>query len=465
MKSFAMRTYLYSLSILDVLIVLSCSQDALLTYHDQESLCRTISSCNSVTKEQLISYLEKETTRTRGLSNNYSIDTRVNSEGDTLMYIVNFNGHGWKILSADSRTPAILAEGNEGSFSQDEGSPALSVWMDMLSTDMTNVRRCNDEQLTFSSEEISANKAFWNLKQKEPSRNPRPPQYEGYWITHTTSETIVDETLEHMTPHWHQSTPYNQYCPLKSWSSTEHQPAGCVAVAGAQVLYYLHGKIGVPAEAYGTCSIVNGEPVFGNSSASNWDQMSPNFVYPGDTADKEAILIRKIGRLVEMQYSDTSSTSHSSRLKTFAFPDQGLNCNRSDYCQDTVKRYLNNQYPVIVSATDQLIPINGHWHCFVIDGYKKTHVKYTHCHEFIPAHPETIILPGSGYESYYTYSYSTPEITAIKINWGWWTQWAGDQILNDGWYTLTADWEVEKDGETYTYNHNVKMLYDFSIAN
>lgn len=466
MKSFAMRTYLHPFSILPVLIVLSCSQDTLLTYHDHESLSRTVSSNNSVTNEQLISYLEKETTRTRGLSDNYSIETRVNSEGDTLMYIVNFNGHGWKIISADNRTPAILAEGNDGSFSQDEGSPALSVWMDMLSTDMTNVRRCNDEQLTFSSEEISANKAFWNLKQKEPSRNPRPPQYEGYWITHTTSETIVDETLEHMTPHWHQSTPYNQYCPLKSWSSTEHQPAGCVAVAGAQVLYYLHGKIGVPVEAYGSCNIVNGDPLFGDSSVSNWEQMSPSFTYPNhpEDAEIEAILIRKIGHLVEMTYADTSSTANYTMLKTLAFPDQGLSCSKSNYCQDTVARYLNLQYPVIVSASDQLIPLNGRWHCFVIDGYKKTHLKYTHCHEFIPADPETIILPGSGYESYYTYSYSTPEITAIKINWGWWTQWAGDEILNDGWYTLTSNWEVEKDGQIYSYNHNVNMLYDFRIA-
>lgn len=466
MKSFAMRTYLHPFSILPVLIVLSCSQDTLLTYHDHESLSRTVSSNNSVTNEQLISYLEKETTRTRGLSDNYSIETRVNSEGDTLMYIVNFNGHGWKIISADNRTPAILAEGNDGSFSQDEGSPALSVWMDMLSTDMTNVRRCNDEQLTFSSEEISANKAFWNLKQKEPSRNPRPPQYEGYWITRTTSETIVDETLEHMTPHWHQSTPYNQYCPLKSWSSTEHQPAGCVAVAGAQVLYYLHGKIGVPVEAYGSCNIVNGDPLFGDSSVSNWGQMSPSFTYPDhpEDAEIEAILIRKIGHLVNMTYADTSSTANYTKLKTLAFPDQGLSCSKSNYCQDTVARYLNLQYPVIVSASDQLIPLNGRWHCFVIDGYKKTHLKYTHCHEFIPADPETIILPGSGHESYYTYSYSTPEITAIKINWGWWTQWAGDEILNDGWYTLTSNWEVENGGHIYSYNHNVKMLYDFRIA-
>lgn len=464
MKSSAMRTYLYSLSILTVLIVLSCSQDALLTYHDQESLSRPVSSSNSVTKEQLISYLEKETTWTRGLSDNYSIETRVNSEGDTLMYIVNFNGHGWKILSADSRTPAILAEGNEGSFSQDEGSPALSVWMDMLSTDMANVRRCGDEQLVFSSEEISANKAFWNQTQKEPDRGPRPPQYEGYWVTHTTSETFVDDTLGHMTPHWVQGAPYNQYCPLKSWSLTEHQPAGCVAVAGAQVLYYLHSKIGVPVEAYGSCTIVDGEPIFDGSSVSNWGQMSPDYLYPFP-ADKEAILIAKVGDLVGMHYSDTSSWAYSSRLKTIAFPDQGLNCNRSNYCQDTVIRYLNNQYPVIVSASDQLIPLNGRFHCFVIDGYKKTHLLYTHCHEFIPADPEMIILPGSGYESYYTYSYSEPEITAIKINWGWPSQWRSVNPLNNGWYTLTANWEVEKtDGTEYTYNHNVSMIFDFTIS-
>ncbi|MBS7290460.1 MAG: Spi family protease inhibitor [Bacteroidales bacterium] len=30
--------------------------------------------------------------------------------GDTLMYVINFaNGNGWKIISADTRTPSILA--------------------------------------------------------------------------------------------------------------------------------------------------------------------------------------------------------------------------------------------------------------------------------------------------------------------------------------------------------------------
>lgn len=449
--------FLYGL----VLMIASCEKGADAVSLDSEEERLIVSSDDFVTKSQLVSLINKKANNTRGVSlDDYSIEARLSAEGDTLMYVVNYNGQGWTIFSADSRTPAILAEGDSGSFSVEEGSPALSLWMEMLSTNMANVRRSCDENLKFTSEEISANKTFWSDSEQEPIRNPRPPQYEGYWITHTSIETFVYDTLEHMTPRWYQIAPYNQYCPLKSWSLTVHQPAGCVAVAGAQILYYLHGKIGVPVNAYGSCSIVDGTPYFSDLSESNWEQMSPDYPNPG-TAEKEAILIAKVGDLVGMHYSDTSSWSYSSRLKRIAFPDQGISCSRSDYCQDTIKRYLNLQYPVIVSASDLLIPI-GRFHTFVIDGYKKTYKRYTYCHEFIPADPETMILPGSGYESYYTYDTSAPDITAIKINWGWNTQWREENPLNDGWYTLTADWVVENNG-SYNYNHNVSMIYGFEI--
>ncbi len=59
------------------------------------------------------------------------------------------------------------------------------------------------------------------------------------------------------------------------------------------------------------------------------------------------------------------------------------------------------------------------------------------------------------------YTYSSSDLTDIKINWGWSTQWTGNK--NDDWYTLTGDWSVE-DGNTYSYN-NRKMVYGFSVAN
>ena len=62
---------------------------------------------------------------------------------------------------------------------------------------------------------------------------------------------------------------------------------------------------------------------------------------------------------------------------------------------------------------------------------------------------------------YISYSYSTPQITAIKINWGWSTQWNEYTPFNDGWYTLTGGWTVDDGNDIYDYNHNRTIIYGF----
>lgn len=57
----------------------------------------------------------------------YAIEPYHDKDGEVLMYIVNFDDGGWKIYSADKRTPPIIAEGEKGRFSLKEGSPALSA--------------------------------------------------------------------------------------------------------------------------------------------------------------------------------------------------------------------------------------------------------------------------------------------------------------------------------------------------
>ena len=52
-------------------------------------------------------------------------------------------------------------------------------------------------------------------------------------------------------------------------------------------------------------------------------------------------------------------------------------------------------------------------------------------------------------------------MTGIKINWGWWTQWSSHPV-NDGWYSLASDWTVTCNSETYSYNHNVSMIYNLT---
>lgn len=389
----------------------------------------------------------------------YTIEPMRYAEGDTIAYIINTNGHGWKILSADSRTPAILAEDYRGSFSLTDGNPGIRIWIDCMKADMAAVRRASDDQLKFSEEEIAAHKAFWNTytpRIELPPDTPWPGS--GRWETHLIStEEIPVDSVMHMAPEWDQNEPYNVYCPLKSWSLDRHVPAGCVAIAGAQVLYCLHYKLGIPEKAYGLLSWNGNTPIYGLPSSSNWDMMSFSYC-PSGTADKEAILIQRAGYFTSMHYADTASSTSHTHLRTDFFPEHGISCSQHSYSQDTVKKYLITGAPVIVSAYDSMLFGSGH--CFAIDGYKRTKIKSTYYHIYVTDDPGASVPEG-----YETVSYSAPEIVAIKINWGWWDQW-NPYFLNDGWYTLTGDWVTEDLEENSThYNYYRDMIYGFTSNN
>ena len=92
----------------------------------------------------------------------------------------------------------------------------------------------------------------------------------------------------------------------------------------------------------------------------------------------------------------------------------------------------------------------------------RTRTKTSTYHFWEPFDPENFQDLNNEYASYTTISYSSPEITSIKINWGWWTQWT--YYMNDGWYTLTGSWHTERrNGETNNYNYWRKMITNYSI--
>ena len=74
---------------------------------------------------------------------------------------------------------------------------------------------------------------------------------------------------------WDQGEPYNEFCPWVTSDMKERAPAGCVAVAGAEVLYYLHNRYGVPvnmvSEGYCNGVIGNYSRWFGNADSDVWD--------------------------------------------------------------------------------------------------------------------------------------------------------------------------------------------------
>ena len=389
-----------------------------------------------------------------------SIEALLGADSDTLMYVVNYgNGQGWQILSADSRTPAILAEGKSGSFSLEGGSPALRVWMEGLKMNMSAVRQANDDGLKFSAEEIALNKTFWTGDQP---RQEFPPVIEadGEYVVRTTSEIIVVDTLDHMVPKWDQDSPYNVYCPNRTDTSYLRSPVGCVAIAGSQVLKYLHDTLGVPSLIPSHCSLNGNTPVFSDYTNTVWNSMS--YDYNVSSTDSVAVLLRYVGHLSGMHYNNDYSWALPANLRTNVINYLGISCSHGNYNENAVKSSLEDRMPVIVTATNLLIPLDGEIHSFVIDGFKKTYTKYTHHHFWEPYDP--LAIPDlTLHPDYYTYSYTSPDITQIKINWGWCSQWLSGYHYNDDWYTLTDDWATVHNGSIVTWNYNRQMIYGFVV--
>ena len=68
-------------------------------------------------------------------------------QGAIIFYVINYES-GWEIVSADKRTPVLLAKGKNGSFSMKgyESSPwgtwMFTVGLDVLNTRLRRSRRC-----------------------------------------------------------------------------------------------------------------------------------------------------------------------------------------------------------------------------------------------------------------------------------------------------------------------------------
>lgn len=456
-----MKNLVYLLVIPILSVAFGCTREDMPASQTAKASWSASLTDNFVGIGQIKAYVDREKPASKADAGpTYAVIPYCGSEGDTLMYIVNYgNGDGWQIFSSDARTPAVIAEGESGSFSVENGSPAVQVWLECTAADISAVRGASDEDLAFSADEIEANLSKWNIH--KPRVIP-DPEGDGHWVTQLVSaEEYVYDTLGHITPHWVQIEPYNSYCPLKSNSNTLRAPAGCVAVSAAQVLYYLHNKLGVP-ETMMSEGVVNGNvlsytQVFSSPSSAVWAQMDSTYQSAGP-ADKEAIMIGHIGKTIGMSYGNNSSMALLDSLDSSLFAPYGITCSHLWYYSTaTIKSNLINRIPVIVGASDNNY---SNSHCFVIDGYKRTRTRYYYYHYWVydnpdPWNPKWV----PNHDPYYTSYDSNPEVKYIKINWGWPTQW-GTPAYNDGWFSITANWVVNGN---ITYNHVMETIQDFGI--
>ena len=467
-----MKKFIYiECLVISIVTLSSCDKDLIISPSGDIFLYETmVSNNNFISLDQVENYVCNNWPKTKGNGErDYTITTYGEIDNTPLLYIINYGGgNGWQILSSDARTPSVIAQGDNGYFSLEEGSPAVRIWLDLMAADIAAVRNSSDDYLTFSAEEIAANKRVWFDDGSKDGDDGS-----GHWETTVSSQVFISEEIEHMTPQWDQDEPYNAYCPLTLNSSSVRAPAGCVAVAAAEVLYYLHSRLGVPEEmnSYGYCTgnILDFTQYFSVPSSTVWAQMDTSSHLYYQPADAEAIMIGSVGVSVMMHFDynilngQYFSWTLPANIRTHLFSPRGISSSHGNYDASIVRSNLENYLPVIVTASDQLIPANGDIHTFVIDGFQKTYTKYTYYHHWVtddPLHPKGHVDPD--HMPYITYFQSAPAISAIKINWGWKSQWHGNQV-NNGWFSITAGWTVTNGG-TYDYNHNIQMIYDMAVA-
>lgn len=407
-------------------------------------------------------------------------------DGIPVFYVIDYN-EGWEIVSADKRGPIVLGHNDTGSFDENMTNEPLLCWIESLGGDIISRRYDSGHEENISEWAIEREAAclkHWSSINAESVfiRNYIPetkvihdsimPPPGGHWeLRSVESETLVDTVVNHLTQtSWHQHRPHNNACPFKSTPNLAdsviadiRSPAGCVAIAAAQLLYYYHYKIGTPVNAPSSayCNDRNNAspaPVVHidtTMSSTVWNAMSLN---THGSYDASYALIADIGKRVNMDYGDSGSGALSSDLQS-VFSYYGLSLTYYDSYQPVLMlSSLQRGFPCYVSAYgtrehhffNYYTYSNGH--AFLVDGYKSYYTKYTKTYEWIePLSPDEQSI----IEDMIVIEYSTPYITTIQMNWGW------DTSNNNETFSISGDWETIVNGQTRNYIYEREMFYGY----
>ena len=394
------------------------------------------------------------------------------AEDNTLLYIINYD-EGWDLIAADKRATIPLGTSPEGSLSLDDKDCPVVTWVGCLAEDVSVMRK-TDETVSNTSEVVEYNINFWKavtadkslfadiLNEYFPVEQTRDPSFPfvpypngHYELSEVYYSEVVADSVCHMIPvYWHQRN--NDYVPWRSDTTYYKAPAGCVAVAGAQMLYYLHYAIGVPVAAPTSayCWGFVGDSNYNwnqyDYSPSAWSQMT---YYCGPVAK---MLIAAVAKKVNMQFGNQGSSADPSDLSDDCFVDFGVSSTYATYNDDTIKAALLNGMPTIVSANGSfngLFSYDGH--CFIIDGYLRHRIETTYVYYWVwddndpnASHPK---IPAYEYVEY-----DAPYIEYYYMNWGWGTDY------RDARFAVTGDWLIEDDPDEYNFIYNRHMVHGFS---
>lgn len=378
---------------------------------------------------------------------NYNIDVIIN-DSDSLLYIINY-GDKWEIISGDKRCTPILAYG-DGRFDTSDINPAKAVWLSSEAEIISQLKKGIE-----TNDKTIENKIFWDAL-KRPALVTKDGEYEfkeeDEWelIEIKEANSILESSGHLIQTNWGQSYPWNQCVPYIQGTTTRC-PAGCVAVAGAQMLYFLHNKYNNPSNFYtsGNCSGDNTSFsfTFNNSSTAAWSNMAKNASDFERSFYQTSILLGWIGQQVNTQYAENGSSGDVDLLGTL-FRNFGYQTDYETFSHSAAfSRLKLNGAPSIVTAysdrTDLFLGMayqyeNGH--CWIIDGYAELTKTYEYIYKW------TSRTENDQFEYGELYTRTIEETTEyVMMDWGW-------EETDNGYYASNSTWMYSSTSPNFKYN-------------
>ena len=400
--------------------------------------------------------------------------TPVAPNGETLAYLISTE-NGWELLSADKRMPPVLAFGRDSRFPADNA--ALTT---CLSADLETISCLKKGLASIPADDAAMlkNLAFWFIIQPDyiptTKADGDPEEEEKFWelIDSQWVGDFDDATGHLIQTRWHQNSPWNMFSPLSSASGDIRDPAGCTAIAAAQLLYFLHGNIGrpvsAPTEGFCTGYAANltdttYSQTFSAFSSDAWDNMATKYldILAGKSDTLSALWIGFVGKNIGTQYSPSESQADYAVLPVFFLSQGILSSLPLLYDGDVVYGAIRQAgQPAILSA--HATRKTNFWgittyedgHTFLADGaiaaytiFDRTYIWTSQTQNDLYSYGQTKVVRDTVLSGRY-----------LQMNWGY-----GNPVQDNVYYSADANHFRSYIGEDlYDFQYHLRMIHGFS---
>lgn len=435
------------------------------------------SSKSQLSVSHNIATIENYISKTKGINtrsgNHRLIPYIVN--GDTVMYVANYENGGFEIFSNDKRLPMVLVKSKTGYFIPN--NPADKSPFEAYISDTAD---CLQKIGIDSTAEPTG---LWNVyavsRLRNENENENGAEYRNVGIATEIDEKEWTPKGGRLSTKWNQDSYFNQCIPYFTDGSGYHAYVGCGAVAVGQYIFHSNKFFNLPQTTVtdATYNQNTNSFTFSGSSSNVWSQMndgSDPLMYKDQqrmlpTSIFLGYVAKELNSQFGQNYGDGTGTYTYSYVN-FIRRICGKELNVINFNFVKTRDILASGYPVIATSSGSKIH-NGNTnyvgHAYIID-YASTYVEtYYDVYAYVKTSDNYVVDDKEDVDSesnnleYYRNKYgeiffeqsATVSNSWISMNWGWGGNY-GDLMIN----SKLSEWIIDRGSDTLKFNWN-SILY------